>query len=131
MSHESRITSQGPRVSCLVNQGALCAFTIIELLLVIGIMSMMMVIAVPSLRMIRGNAPKVGASEVASLISLYYYLYVIREMYVTPADETSRVRVPLLLQGAVLVLGFGVFFVGLYPAPWFDITDKVSKVLFS
>jgi hypothetical protein len=35
-----------------------------------------------------------------------------------------------VLQGTAAVLAVGVFF-GVYPAPWFDITDKVSKVLFS
>jgi NADH:ubiquinone oxidoreductase subunit 2 (subunit N) len=68
---------------------------------------------------------------VASLISLYYYLYVIREMYISPAVETTRLRVPAVMQSAVIILALGVFFVGLYPSPWFEITDKVSKVLFS
>ncbi len=67
---------------------------------------------------------------VASFISLYYYLYVIREMYVTEAEDKSRFRVPLLMQGAGVVLTIGVLFVGLYPAPLFDVTDNVSKVLF-
>jgi len=39
--------------------------------------------------------------------------------------------VPLLMQGVVAVLAVGVFFVGLYPAPWFEITDSVSKALFA
>jgi len=68
---------------------------------------------------------------VASLISLYYYLYLLREMYVGEAPEPGRPRIPLLMQGAVVVLGVGVFFVGLYPAPLFDVTDSVAAVLFS
>ena len=68
---------------------------------------------------------------VASLISLYYYLYLLREMYVGEAPEPGRFRIPLLMQGAVVVLGVGVFFVGLYPAPLFDVTDSVAAVLFS
>ena len=35
------------------------------------------------------------------------------------------------MQGAVVVLMLGVFFVGLYPQPLFDVTDSVSKVLFT
>ena len=68
---------------------------------------------------------------VASFISLYYYLMVMRAMYVTPATETSRFRVPLVMQGAVAVLAVLVFIVGLYPQPLFDVTDTVSQVLFT
>jgi NADH-quinone oxidoreductase subunit N len=68
---------------------------------------------------------------VASFISLYYYLMVMRAMYVTPATETSRFRVPLVMQGTVAVLAVLVFVVGLYPQPLFDVTDTVSQVLFT
>jgi NADH-quinone oxidoreductase subunit N len=68
---------------------------------------------------------------VASLISLYYYLIVIKEMYVSQAEDKTRLQIPLVMQGAVVVLTVGVFFVGLYPAPLFDVTDSVSQVLFS
>ncbi len=54
-----------------------------------------------------------------------------RAIYVTPATETSRFRVPLVMQGSAVVLAVGVFFVGLYPQPLFDITDSVSAVLFT
>jgi len=72
-----------------------------------------------------------GLAVVASLISLYYYLYVIREMYISPATDTRRLPVPAVMQAAVGILALGVLFVGLYPSPWFDITNSVSKVLFS
>ena len=65
---------------------------------------------------------------VASLISLYYYLQVIREMYVNEGEDKTRFQVPLVMQGMAVLLTVGVFFVGLYPAPLFDVTDKVSKV---
>jgi NADH-quinone oxidoreductase subunit N len=68
---------------------------------------------------------------VASLISLYYYLIVIKEMYVSQAEDKTRLQIPLVMQSAVVVLTVGVFFVGLYPAPLFDVTDSVSQVLFS
>ena len=68
---------------------------------------------------------------VASLISLYYYLYVIREMYVTPVAAAPRLSIPVYMQGAVVALTIGVFFVGLYPQPLFDVTDSVAQVLFA
>ena len=68
---------------------------------------------------------------VASFVSLYYYLVVIKEMYVSEAPDARRFKIPLITQGAVVALTVGVFFVGLYPAPLFDVTDDVAKVLFS
>jgi NADH-quinone oxidoreductase subunit N len=72
-----------------------------------------------------------AVAVVASLVSLYYYLQVIREMYVSEAEDSTRFRIPLLIQGTVVVLTIGVFFVGLYPAPLFEVTDSVAAVLFS
>jgi NADH-quinone oxidoreductase subunit N len=72
-----------------------------------------------------------GVAVVASFISLYYYLFVIREMYVTPPPDETRFRIEPVIQTAVVVLTIGVFFVGLYPQPLFDVTDSVSKVLFT
>jgi NADH-quinone oxidoreductase subunit N len=72
-----------------------------------------------------------GVAVVASFISLYYYLQVMRVMYVNTAPDSSRFKIPLITQAAVVLLALGVFFVGLYPAPLFDVTDSVSKVLFS
>ena len=71
-----------------------------------------------------------AVAVVASLVSLYYYLYLLREMYVGEPPERTRFRIPLVLQGSGVVLTLGVFFVGLYPAPLFEITDDVSRVLF-
>jgi NADH-quinone oxidoreductase subunit N len=68
---------------------------------------------------------------VASLISLYYYLYLMREMYVSQAEDSTRFKIPLVTQAVVVVLTIGVFFVGLYPAPLFDVTDSVAAVLFT
>jgi NADH-quinone oxidoreductase subunit N len=72
-----------------------------------------------------------GVAVVASFISLYYYLQVMRVMYVSQPPEATRFRVPLLLQASVVVLTVGVFVVGLYPAPLFDLTDSVSAALFA
>jgi GGDEF domain-containing protein len=67
----------------------------------------------------------------ASLVSLYYYLQVIRQMYVSEAEDSTRFKVPLITQGAVIALTVGVLFVGLYPAPLFEVTDQVAAVLFT
>jgi NADH-quinone oxidoreductase subunit N len=72
-----------------------------------------------------------AVAVVASFISLYYYLQVIRVMYVSQPDDYTRFNVPLLLKASVVVLTVGVFFVGLYPAPLFDLTDSVASALFN
>jgi NADH-quinone oxidoreductase subunit N len=72
-----------------------------------------------------------GIAVVASLVSLYYYLQVLRVIYVSQPPEYSRFNIPLILKGSVVVLAIGVFFVGLYPAPIFDLTDSVANVLFA
>ncbi len=68
---------------------------------------------------------------IASLISLYYYLSLIKEMYVNKATDSVRLSIPVSLQGASIALIVGVFIVGLYPEPLFKITDSVAAVLFA
>ena len=68
---------------------------------------------------------------IASLISLYYYLSLIKEIYVNKAADSTRLAIPLSLQGASVALVIGVFIVGLYPEPLFKITDSVAAVLFA
>jgi NADH-quinone oxidoreductase subunit N len=68
---------------------------------------------------------------IASLVSLYYYLQVLREAYVSEPPAPGRFHIPLITQAAVVILTIGVFFVGLYPAPLFEVTDSVAQVLFS
>ena len=71
-----------------------------------------------------------GIAVVSSLISLFYYLYILREVYVTEPPESTRFQIPMLTKAVSIVLALGVFFVGLYPAPLFDLTDSVASVLF-
>ena len=71
-----------------------------------------------------------GIAVVASFTSLYYYLQVMRVMYVGQPDDYTRFRIPMMMQVAAVILTVGVFFVGLYPAPLFNLTDSVSAVLF-
>ena len=61
---------------------------------------------------------------VNSLISLYYYLLVIRQMYVGETEEKARLRVPVGVNAVILALVVGVFVVGLYPRPLFKATDN-------
>ena len=66
-----------------------------------------------------------------SFISLYYYLMVIRQMYLFDPDEGAtrwKMNPVLWVTGAALVLG--VFFIGMYPAPAFKAAERATETLF-
>jgi NADH-quinone oxidoreductase subunit N len=68
---------------------------------------------------------------VTSVISLYYYLQVMREAFVSkPEEGAGPLRVPYVMQGLVVLLMLGVFYVGLYPQQLFDAIDDATAVLF-
>jgi NADH-quinone oxidoreductase subunit N len=71
----------------------------------------------------------------ASFVSLYYYLMVIKQMYLydPEGDEetTRRFRVPIPMATALTVLTAAVFLVGLFPAPLFNAIDDSTAVLFN
>jgi NADH-quinone oxidoreductase subunit N len=57
-----------------------------------------------------------------SLISLYYYLTIIRHMYIVPPPEgtQNRLSIPLLTKGVLGALLFAIVVIGVYPAPLMD-----------
>jgi NADH-quinone oxidoreductase subunit N len=65
-----------------------------------------------------------------SFVSLYYYLIVIKEMFLGETEEKESFPVPWLEYGALAVLVAGVLFVGLYPQPLFDQVDSGTAVIF-
>jgi NADH-quinone oxidoreductase subunit N len=68
---------------------------------------------------------------VTSVISLYYYLLVMKEAFVTqPEDGAGRLRVPYVMQGLTVALMLGVFYVGLYPQQLFSAIDNATRFLF-
>jgi NADH-quinone oxidoreductase subunit N len=68
---------------------------------------------------------------VTSVISLYYYLQIMRQAFVSKPEEGAEpLRVPLEMQGLAAALMLGVFYVGLYPQPLFDAVDNATAFLF-
>jgi NADH-quinone oxidoreductase subunit N len=65
-----------------------------------------------------------------SFISLYYYLVVIRQMYIETRPDLSKLPVQPVMYGSILVLGFVVMAIGLYPAPFYEVADDAAQVLF-
>ena len=70
---------------------------------------------------------------VTSVISLYYYLQIMREVFVTrvEGEEAEPLRVPFVMQGLAFVLMLGVFYVGVYPLHLFEAADKATGLLFA
>ena len=75
-----------------------------------------------------------GIAALTSFISLYYYLMVIKQMYLgVPADgaPTGRLSVGPLLWSSISLLVVGVFLVGIWPTPVFKAADHAAKILFT
>ena len=70
-----------------------------------------------------------GLAATASLISLYYYLMVIKQMYIHPAEDAAPLSVPALTKGVLAVLVLAVIFIGVYPGPLVDAIDAASRSL--
>ncbi len=73
----------------------------------------------------------VGLAVLNSFISLYYYLMIIRQMYLfDPVGDISRWKVSPVLWCLAAVLMVGVLFIGVYPGPVFELTERAAQPLF-
>lgn len=64
-----------------------------------------------------------------SVISLYYYVGVVRAMYLQPAEDEDAVRFPRPIQAAVVVALVAVVALGVYPEPFARLADAARLVL--
>ena len=71
----------------------------------------------------------IAIAVVNSVISLYYYLRVVREMYINEPGETAVLHVPALTYGTLWLLFAGTIAVGIYPGPWVDAIDAATNAL--
>ena len=71
-----------------------------------------------------------GVAIFASLISLYYYLMVVRQLYIEPAEESASIPVPRLTLGVLGALFAGMIVLGVYPAPLMRAVQHASDALF-
>jgi len=65
-----------------------------------------------------------------SFISLYYYLVIIKQMYLVEPAEKTRLPMPPMEYAVIAVLIVGVFVVGLYPQPLFDGVESATNAVF-
>ena len=77
-----------------------------------------------------------GLAIFNSLVSLYYYLMVVRQMYIQPAPAHNPgpghalVSPSPLMVGVLAIMVVGIFFVGVYPSPLVEAADAASSALF-
>jgi NADH-quinone oxidoreductase subunit N len=71
-----------------------------------------------------------GVASFFSFVSLYYYLVIIREMYLGEPDEKSRFPTPWFEYGALSLLVAAVFVIGLYPKPVFEVVQDSTNSIF-
>jgi NADH-quinone oxidoreductase subunit N len=70
-------------------------------------------------------------ATVTSVVSLYYYLQVMRQAFVEkPSEGEGALSVPVLMNGLAFVLMLGVFYIGLYPQQLFDAIDNATSFIF-
>ncbi|MFQ5471575.1 MAG: NADH-quinone oxidoreductase subunit N [Dehalococcoidia bacterium] len=72
-----------------------------------------------------------GVGVTMSFVSLYYYLVIIRQMYIGKTETKTRFPIPWMEYGAIAVLIGGVFFLGLYPSPVFEAIDDSTATIFT
>jgi NADH-quinone oxidoreductase subunit N len=72
-----------------------------------------------------------GVASFFSFVSLYYYLVIIKEMYLGEPEEATQFPIPVREYAALAVLVAGVFLVGLYPQPIFDAVDSGTAAIFA
>ncbi len=71
-----------------------------------------------------------GIAIFASLISLYYYLQVVRQLYIEPVEDASSIPMPRLTMGLLGALFAGMVILGVYPAPLMRAVQYASDALF-
>jgi NADH-quinone oxidoreductase subunit N len=67
---------------------------------------------------------------VMSFVSLYYYLMVIKQIYIGKPEEEGRLAVPALINGLAVLLIAAVFYVGIYPRHLFEVAQEAANNLF-
>ena len=70
-----------------------------------------------------------GIAVATSLISLYYYLQVMRQLYIEQPVERTRFMPSPVLMGSAALLFVGVLLIGLYPQPVFTAADMAARAI--
>ena len=70
-----------------------------------------------------------------SLISLYYYLMVVKQMYIQPVPVANphpiNISTTPVMLGVLTLTVLGIFFVGVYPSPLVDAAEAATAAILS
>ncbi len=69
------------------------------------------------------------AGVINSVIAAYYYVGVVKAMFISPAPTQSRLTTPPALAAAILISVIGVILVGIYPTPVIDAAAAAVSTL--
>jgi NADH-quinone oxidoreductase subunit N len=64
-----------------------------------------------------------------AIVSLYYYLSIMKVMYVDPPEETTRIPVPAACAIVIAVTVIGILLMGTLSTPWFNWTASAATGL--
>ena len=78
----------------------------------------------------RGLYGLVFLGAVLTVVALYYYLVVAQRMYIDAPERKEPVVVSGALATAIGVCLLGVVGMGVYPAPWVEMAQRVAATLF-
>ena len=70
-----------------------------------------------------------GIAMVNSLISLYYYLLIIRQMYIQKPEDNSRIPLSRVTGSLLGTLVVGTIAVGIYPDPLLDLIETATAAI--
>lgn len=70
-----------------------------------------------------------GLAIFTSLISLYYYLNVVRQLFIEDDKSLGIVRVPRMTTAVLAILFIGVVLLGIYPSPLIDAIQHASDAI--
>ncbi len=74
------------------------------------------------------------AAIINSAISLYYYVRVVKYMYVDEAEEgapTEKLKLPISMVAAVAICVFMVILIGVWPGPFYQAAQNAAAAFFA
>ncbi|KPL02452.1 MAG: hypothetical protein AMJ90_05670 [candidate division Zixibacteria bacterium SM23_73_2] len=78
----------------------------------------------------RGHIGIVIIAILTSVIALYYYVGVVREMYFRKSEKEFSFSIPFSLKLALFICVIGVLLAGLFPTPFIDAATQAAQVFY-
>jgi NADH-quinone oxidoreductase subunit N len=64
-----------------------------------------------------------------SVVSIYYYLLVVKQIYVLPGENTAPIRVGAVAGIGLTLIVFLTFLIGVFPRPFLDLATQTAQSL--